>query len=109
MKSISQVARLTGIKELGFSLKKIKEILENPDFDRIAAFKKQKELFLLKRNQINRLIELLERLEQGEACIWRGIEMNFFFQLLVFKLIRQILLLHFERYDTMQEMEYLFS
>lgn len=150
MKSISQVARLTGIsirtlqyydeigllkpseltasgyrlyndealqtlqqilffKELGFSLKEIKEILENPDFDRIAAFKKQKELFLLKRNRINRLIELLERLEQGEACIWRGIEMNFFFQLLVFKLIRQILLLHFGRYDTMQEMEYLFS
>ena len=150
MKSISQVARLTGIsirtlqyydeigllkpseltasgyrlyndealqtlqqilffKELGFSLKEIKEILENPDFDRIAAFKKQKELFLLKRNRINRLIELLERLEQGEACIWRGIEMNFFFQLLVFKLIRQIPLLHFERYDTMQEMEYLFS
>ena len=110
MKSISQVARLTGIsirtlqyydeigllkpseltasgyrlyndealqtlqqilffKELGFSLKKIKEILENPDFDRIAAFKKQKELFLLKRNRINRLIELLERLEQGEACM----------------------------------------
>lgn len=110
MKSISQVARLTGIsirtlqyydeigllkpseltasgyrlyndealqtlqqilffKELGFSLKKIKEILENPDFDKIAAFKKQKELFLLKRNRINRLIELLERLEQGEACM----------------------------------------
>lgn len=110
MKSISQVARLTGIsirtlqyydeigllkpseltasgyrlyndealqtlqqilffKELGFSLKEIKEILENPDFDRIAAFKKQKELFLLKRNRINRLIELLEHLEQGEACM----------------------------------------
>lgn len=109
MKSISQVAKLTGIsirtlqyydeidllkpseltssgyrlydenalqalqqilffKELGFSLKEIKEILENPDFDRIAAFKKQKELFLLKRNRINRLIQLLERLEKGEHC-----------------------------------------
>ncbi len=109
MKSISQVAKLTGIsirtlqyydeidllkpseltssgyrlydknalqalqqilffKELGFSLKEIKEILENPDFDRIAAFKKQKELFLLKRNRINRLIQLLERLEKGKHC-----------------------------------------
>ena len=109
MKSISQVAKLTGIsirtlqyydeidllkpseltssgyrlydenalqalqqilffKELGFSLKEIKEILENSDFDRIAAFKKQKELFLLKRNRINRLIQLLERLEKGEHC-----------------------------------------
>lgn len=109
MKSISQVAKLTGIsirtlqyydeidllkpseltssgyrlydenalqtlqqilffKELGFPLKEIKEILENPDFDRITAFKKQKELFLLKRNRINRLIQLLERLEKGEHC-----------------------------------------
>lgn len=89
MKSISQVARLTGIsvrtlqyydeigllkpseltssgyrlyddnalqtlqqilffKELGFSLKEIRQILENPDFDRITAFKEQKKMFRLK-------------------------------------------------------------
>ena len=110
MKSISQVAKLTGVsirtlqyydeigllkpseltvagyrmyddnalqtlqqilffKELGFPLKEIKEILEKPDFDRIAAFKKQKELFLLKRDRIDRLIQLLERLEKGEQCM----------------------------------------
>ena len=110
MKSISQVAKLTGVsirtlqyydeigllkpskltasgyrmydgnalqtlqqilffKELGFSLKEIKEILEKPDFDRIAAFKKQKELFLLKRDRLDRLIQLLERLEKGEQCM----------------------------------------
>ena len=97
MKSISQVAKLTGVsirtlqyydeigllkpseltaagyrryddnalqtlqqilffKELGFPLKEIKEILEKPNFDRIAAFKKQKELFLLKRDRLDRLI-----------------------------------------------------
>ena len=110
MKSISQVAKLTGVsirtlqyydeigllkpskltaagyrmyddntlqilqqilffKELGFPLKEIKEILEKPDFDRIAAFKKQKELFLLKRDRLGRLIQLLERLEKGEQCM----------------------------------------
>ena len=110
MKSISQVAKLTGVsirtlqyydeigllkpskltaagyrmyddntlqilqqilffKELGFPLKEIKEILEKPDFDRIAAFKKQKELFLLKRDRLDRLIQLLERLEKGEQCM----------------------------------------
>lgn len=110
MKSISQVAKLTGVstrtlqyydeigllkpskltaagyrmydedalqtlqqilffKELGFPLKEIKQILEKPDFDRIAAFKKQKELFLLKRGRLNRLIQLLERLEKGEECM----------------------------------------
>ena len=56
-------------KELGFPLKEIKEILEKPDFDRIAAFKKQKELFLLKRDRLDRLIQLLERLEKGEQCM----------------------------------------
>lgn len=110
MKSISQVAKLTGIsirtlqyydeigllkpsklttagyrmydddalqilqqilffKELGFLLKEIKQILEDPDFDRIAAFKKQKELFLLKRDRLDGLIQLLERLEIGEHCM----------------------------------------
>ena len=107
MKSISQVAKLTGVsiralqyydeigllkpskltaagyrmydddalqtlqqilffKELGFPLKEIKQILEQPDFDRTAAFKKQKELFLLKRSRLDRLIQLLEHLEKGE-------------------------------------------
>ena len=110
MKSISQVAKLTGVsirtlqyydeigllkpskltaagyrmyddnalqtlqqilffKELEFPLKEIKAILEKPDFDRIAAFKKQKELFLLKRDRLDRLIQLLERLEKGEQCM----------------------------------------
>ena len=43
--------------------------MEKPDFDRIAAFKKQKELFLLKRDRLDRLIQLLERLEKGEQCM----------------------------------------
>lgn len=110
MKSISQVAKLTGVsirtlqyydeigllkpseltssgyrlyddnalqtlqqilffKELGFQLKEIHEILKKPDFDKCAAFKKQRELFLLKRNRIDRLIQLLDRLEKGESCM----------------------------------------
>ena len=110
MKSISQVARLTGISvrtlqyydeigllkpsELtssgyrlyddnalqtlqqilfffffGFPLKGIRQILQQPEFDRISAFKRQRELFLLKRNRLDRLIQLLERLERGEACM----------------------------------------
>ena len=56
-------------KELGFPLKEIYEILNNPDFDRINAFKKQKELFLLKRNRIDKLIQLLDHLEKGEQCM----------------------------------------
>ena len=56
-------------KELGFQLKEIKEIIEKPDFDKIIVYKKQKELLLLKRNRIDRLIQLLSRLEKGEQCM----------------------------------------
>lgn len=67
--ALKTLQQILFFKELGFSLKQINEIFQNPDFDRIAAFKKQKELLLLKRNRINRLIELLIRLEQGETCM----------------------------------------
>ena len=56
-------------RELDFPLKDIIKIMQNPDFDRISAFKKQKELLLLKRNRTDRLIQLLERLEKGEKCM----------------------------------------
>lgn len=39
------------------------------DFNQIAAFKKQKELLLLKRNRTDRLIQLLGCLERGEKCM----------------------------------------
>lgn len=67
--ALSKLQQILFFKELGFKLKDIREILEKPDFDRIAAFKKQKELLLLKRNRINKLIQLLSRLEKGEQCM----------------------------------------
>lgn len=67
--SLKTLQQILFFKELGFQLKEIKEILDNPDFDRIAAYKKQKELLLLKRNRTDRLIELLDRLEKGEQCM----------------------------------------
>lgn len=67
--ALQTLQQILFFKELGFSLKQISEILRKPDFDRIAAFKKQKELFLLKRNRMDQLIQLLERLEKGEKCM----------------------------------------
>ena len=67
--ALQTLQQILFFKELGFRLKEIKEILEKPDFDRITAFKKQKELLLLKRNRINRLIQLLSCLEKGEQCM----------------------------------------
>ncbi len=67
--ALQTLQQILFFKELGFPLKEIKEILGKPDFDRIAAFKKQKGLFLLKRGRLDRLIQLLERLEKGEQCM----------------------------------------
>ena len=67
--ALQKLQQILFFKELGFKLKEIKEILQKPDFDRMKAFKKQKELLLLKRNRTDRLIQLLSRLEKGEQCM----------------------------------------
>ena len=67
--AMQKLQQILFFKELGFKLKEIKEILQKPDFDRIKAFKRQKELLLLKRNRTDRLIQLLSRLEKGEQCM----------------------------------------
>lgn len=39
-------------KELDFTLKEIKAIMENPQFNKAAVFKKQRELIQLKRDRL---------------------------------------------------------
>lgn len=67
--ALRSLQQILFFKELGFKLKEIRDILQKPGFDRIAAFRKQKELLLLKRNRTDRLIQLLSRLEKGEQCM----------------------------------------
>ena len=67
--ALQKLQQILFFKELGFQLKEIKEILQKPGFDKIKAFKRQKELLLLKRNRTDRLIQLLNRLEKGEQCM----------------------------------------
>ena len=43
-------------KELDFTLREIKVIMENPQFDKKAAFEKQKELIRLNRDRLNGLL-----------------------------------------------------
>lgn len=56
-------------KELDFKLKDIKSIMENDSYDKIAAFKSQKKLLKAKRDRLDRLLDLLGRLEKGESCM----------------------------------------
>lgn len=67
--ALQTLQQILFFRELGFSLKEIKEIIEKPDFNKIDAYKNQKKMFLLKRRRIDRLISLLDRLEKGENCM----------------------------------------
>lgn len=67
--TLQRLQQILFFKELGFKLKEINKFLSQPDFDQIAAYKKQKELLLLKRSRIDRLIELLSCLENGEQVM----------------------------------------
>lgn len=64
--ALSTLQQILFFKELDFSLKDIKYIMGNKDLDKLEIFKKQKELIKIKRNRLNRLLGLLERLEKGE-------------------------------------------
>ena len=64
MQTISQITELTGI-----NTRTLRYYSSKPHFDKIKAFKRQKELLLLKRNRTDRLIQLLGRLEKGAQCM----------------------------------------
>ncbi|RGZ00450.1 MerR family transcriptional regulator [Clostridium sp. AM58-1XD] len=67
--ALQKLQQILFFRELDFKLKEIKEILEKPDFNKTEAFRKQKSLLCIKRDRIDRLIALLNRLEKGESCM----------------------------------------
>lgn len=66
---LQQLQQILFWKELGFKLKEIRDILQQPDLDKGKAYKRQKELLCLKKKRIDRLIGLLDKLEKGENCM----------------------------------------
>ena len=70
-------------KELDFSLKDIKLIMQNPNYEKMTAFRKQKELLELKRERLNGLLELLDKLIKGENCMsFKEFDMSDYFSAL---------------------------
>lgn len=65
-KDIEKLQQILFFKELDFKLEEIKSIMENPNFDKVEAYHKQKRILEAKYNRIGKLIELLEKLEKGE-------------------------------------------
>lgn len=71
--SEDQLARLQEIllfRELEFPLKEIRKIMTSPNYDRKLALKQQRELLTLKKEHLESLIVLAERLQtEGEARV----------------------------------------
>lgn len=64
---IAKLRQILFLKELGFSLKDIREFINHPNFDQSAVFHKQKELLCAKRRHVGQVIQILERLENGAS------------------------------------------
>lgn len=67
--SLEILQQILFFKELDFTLKEIKVIMDNPQFDKVETFKKQKTLIQMKRDRLNGLLSLLEELEKGERIM----------------------------------------
>lgn len=64
-------------RELDFTLSQIKEIMNNPNYDKEEALKKQKELLIQQRQRIEGLIKLIEkRIEGDNNMSFKEFDMN---------------------------------
>lgn len=64
--ALEKLQQILFYKELDFQLKDIKEIMSAGTYDKVEVFGKQKQLLTIKRDRLNRLLDLLGRLEKGE-------------------------------------------
>ena len=63
--SLQKLQQILFFRELDFSLKEIKEIMLNPNYDKEEALKNQRDLITKKRDRLNRLIKLLNKSIEG--------------------------------------------
>lgn len=66
--SLSRMQEILFYRELEFSLSAISGILDSPDYDRKKALLRQRELLILKRDRLNRLIDALSGSETEETA-----------------------------------------
>ena len=65
-KSFLRMQEILFYRELDFSLKSIGEILSSPDYDKSKALKEQKQLLILKKERLERLISAIDSAVKGE-------------------------------------------
>lgn len=67
--SLERMQEILFYRELDFPLKNISEILSSPNYDKKLALARQKQLLILKKNRLERLISALESAEKGEKSM----------------------------------------
>ena len=67
--SLLRMQEILFYRELDFSLKSISEILSSPDYDKKKAISEQKNLLILKKERLERLISAIEKAEKGEIVM----------------------------------------
>lgn len=81
--ALKALQQILFFKELDFTLKEIKGIMENPHFDQAAALEKQRKLIQIKRDRLNAMLDLLDKLVKGETCMaFQDFDMSGYFQVL---------------------------
>ena len=64
--ALLKLQQILFFRELDFELKEIKEMLDNPNFNREKALKKQRKLLKLKKARMNSLISLIDKALEGK-------------------------------------------
>lgn len=68
--NLATLQQILFFRELGFSLKKIKELLTSPSFSRQEAFEMQRKMLLEKREQLDSMIDTIEKtIQHGRGDI----------------------------------------
>jgi DNA-binding transcriptional MerR regulator len=81
--ALETLQQILFFKELDFTLKEIKAIMESPQFNKSAAFEKQRELIQVKRDRLNNLLGLLDKLIGGEMCMdFKDFDMSSYYRIL---------------------------
>ena len=64
--SLLRMQEILFYRELDFSLKRIEEILSSPNYDKSKALNEQKQLLILKKERLERLISAIDGAVKGE-------------------------------------------
>jgi DNA-binding transcriptional MerR regulator len=67
--ALESLQQILFFRELGLPLKEVREIMDSPQFNKKQALERHKKLLIMKRNRLNKLIELVDKLLKGEQTV----------------------------------------